>query len=536
MRKFFSQLKSSPSDDRHPKAEDTFQKQYQSDGSLTLTPPSRQDILRYRLQHGVNLGGVFVLERWLFGSLFHPHAKGGSELDAVTASIAAVGVDATRTKWEAHWQDALSDADIEFLVKDAGCTSVRVPIGYFTLGGEYCRNTPFEARGIAEVYVNAWAAVRELSVRLERVGIGTLLDFHALPGGANKDEHSGSSSGKAELWHSGRNLKLAKSCLLKMAEEVKVERVRGCIGIQLCNEAEWGAKGLYDFYEDVVQDIAKIDSTIPIYISDAWDLTTAIEWTKRQNRISICANPIIIDTHRYYTFTVSDRSKSPQQIIAQIPNEIEEVAAKSGNVCDHGAVQVVVGEWSCVLDGATWDKAGSNVSRDDLVRQFGISQCRQWRERASGSFFWTAKMDWMDGGEWGFFDMTKKGAINPLQEQALGPSEIRIRLDTARQQLLVSKKKSVDSHVQYWNQICPGQHFEHWRFERGFDQGFEDGTAFFGAMLNEDLGPKAGGKIGALEIWTLKRLRESGNVGEFGWEFEQGFRQGMKAIYTLIDI
>lgn len=30
------------------------------------------------------------------------------------------------------------------MVREARCTSIRLPIGYFTLGEEFCEGTPFE--------------------------------------------------------------------------------------------------------------------------------------------------------------------------------------------------------------------------------------------------------------------------------------------------------------------------------------------------------------------------------------------------------
>jgi alpha-ketoglutarate-dependent taurine dioxygenase len=47
--------------------------------------PTEQDIFRYRYQHGANLGAIFCLERWLFGSMFEESTSGGSEVDAVKA-------------------------------------------------------------------------------------------------------------------------------------------------------------------------------------------------------------------------------------------------------------------------------------------------------------------------------------------------------------------------------------------------------------------------------------------------------------------
>ena len=118
-------------------------------------------------------------------------------------------------------------------------TSIRLPIGYFTLGPAYCNNTPFEK--YADVYVNAWSAVKDLVQRCCSRGIGVLLDMHALPGGANGGDHSGTNSGKPELWGSRKNLDLATRSLLFLAHEAK--GLGGVIGIQIVNESEYNAKG-----------------------------------------------------------------------------------------------------------------------------------------------------------------------------------------------------------------------------------------------------------------------------------------------------
>ena len=59
--------------------------QQQEDTSLAAQLPSPLDIVRYRYHHGVNLGGIFVLEKWLYPSMFDPSAEGDSELDAIIA-------------------------------------------------------------------------------------------------------------------------------------------------------------------------------------------------------------------------------------------------------------------------------------------------------------------------------------------------------------------------------------------------------------------------------------------------------------------
>ncbi|KAL9120789.1 MAG: hypothetical protein Q9187_002654 [Circinaria calcarea] len=499
----------------------------QDNVSSEIRPPTQLDVLRYRYHHGANLGGIFVLEKWLYGSMFEPEAKGGSELDAVSASIAVRGVDATREKWEAHWSSALSDhPDLDFLA--AYCTSVRLPIGFFTLGRFFTAQTPFHGE-IFKVYDNAWAAVKILCSRLHKAGIGTLIDLHALPGGANDQLHSGTSSGKAELWGNSGYLNAARRCVQFIATEVKYGQVPGCIGIQLCNEAEYGARGMYDWYTDVIKELSLLDSSIPVYISDAWDLDTALTWASKHNSTGTSTCPIFVDTHKYYTFSEADKAQSPHQIIARIPSELSEVASRVGDVFGRGATEAVVGEWSCVLDRETWAKVDA-ANRETLLREFGDAQCQQWRKNSAGSFYWTAKMDWMDGGEWGFFEMTKKRTISPPPELLLSFDAVRTRIDQAMQQRESLRTQAYSAHEEYWTRVSPKNYFEHWRYGIGWDLGFSDAQTFFGMRANGSLpGPKMGGdSIGALDGWIRKRAREGGIEGDFAWEWEQGFRQGVR--------
>ncbi len=360
-------------------------------------------------------------------------------------------------------------------------------------------------------------------------GIGTLLDLHALPGGANKDDHGGTSSGKAEFWGNRTNLALATRCLTYVAEEVHQGKVQGCIGIQVCNEAAWGAEGMYEWYTEVVRSIAKIDITTPLFISDASDLNTALSWAANANASDTGLNPVIVDTHKYFTFSEEDRAQSAQQIISRIPTELGEVRAKSGSVVDNGAVQVIIGEWSCVLDGNTWNKS-QDGDKEALVRQFGKVQQDQWRRRSGGAFFWTAKMQWMDGGEWGFFEIMKKGTVVPPEELVLSFEDVREKIARAQQVRAEKRAQTVGSHIGYWNQTAPGGYFEHWRFEQGWDLGFSDALTFFSMRANGGVqGAQSGGDtIGMLEVWIRKRLLESGQKGKFLWEWEHGFRQGVK--------
>ena len=449
------------------------------------------------------------------------------------SSISAHGTTATCHKWQSHYASALSDCEIAWLAHEAHITTIRLPIGYFTLGPSFTNGTPFSG-SVSEVYNDAWPAVLRLCERLYDAGIGVLLDLHALPGGANDQDHGGTSSKKAELWGNSHHLKLAKRCLCFMAEEVAKGNIQGCMGIELCNEACWDPEGMYEWYEDVVKAIGRVDASIPLYISDGWDLGRAVAWCAGLNKRG-SGNLVAVDTHRYYCFTEEDKMQSPQQIVERVRGELGEVGAACGSVVDKGAVDIVMGEWSCALSGESWGKA-NGADRDESIRAFGRAQGEQWRSRAAGAFFWTAKMDWMDGGEWGLFEMVKRGAVVPPADLTLSFDEVTKRARQAKELKDEKKREATQAHIGYWDSTATGGKFEHWRFEQGWDLGFADAMAFYEmrAKVN-DLGVRTGADtFGALELWITKRLRESRQSGGLIWEWEHGFRQGVSAFEGLV--
>ena len=494
-----------------------------------MQSPTPADITRYRYQYGANLGSVFILERWLSGSMFHETAKGSSELAAVETWIKVEGIDKARLRFETHWKTYVSDSDLDWLRDIARCTTVRLPIGYFTLGPQFCVNTAF--KNVSPVYQNAWPAVKDFVSRCAARGIGVLIDLHGLPGGANAEIHSGTDSGKAELWGNRVNLDLATKCVCFIAQQAHA--MDGVVGIQIVNEAVTGANGMYDWYERVLSELSPADITIPVYISDAWSLNQALQWIQTKNSARAAAsNPVVIDTHLYFCFADQDKQKSPQQITSGIPTTLVELDGEDGNVVDRGAAQVFVGEYSCVLADYSWAKS-QNTQRQQLVCDFGGAQSQRYQSRAGGSTFWTYKMDWMNGGEWGFRQMIEQHSVTTPTFLTLLSSDVHNRISQAQGQEDQRRTTAVTAHCQYWDTTYPG-HYEHWRFEQGWKVGFSDATAFFEARSQRGL--QGGDKIGMLDLWCLKRIRDCGQVVAFTWEFEQGLRQGVRDFYECVGV
>lgn len=462
--------------------------------------------------------------------MFPPSCSGSSELAAVQAWIQQEDIEGATKRFETHWRDYVSDSDLDWLRDVAKCNTIRLPIGYFTLGPKFCERTPFDK--VASVYTSAWSFVKSLVSRCNARGIGTLLDLHGLPGGANSQEHSGTNSARTELWGSSKNLQLATKCACFVVEEAK--GMEGVAGIQIVNEAEADAKGMYEWYAKVLAEVSHVDSTMLIFVSDGWNFDKALIWSQSKNAVQMrpLTNPVVIDTHLYWAFVDADKQKTPQQITYEVQSKLSELDGKEGAVLSHGAAQAIVGEYSCVLTEDSWAKR-HDVPKDQLVREFGNAQSNRYQQRAGGSFFWTYRMDWMSGGEWGFKAQVEQGAITPPLSLTLTPAEIQSRTTGAQSQRDLRRGQTWGTHCKYWDTNFPG-HYEHQRFVDGWDVGFRDATAFFG--MRSARGSTGGDRIGMLDLWCLKRVSESGQSGEFAWEWETGFRQGVRDFYELAGV
>ncbi|EEA27622.1 hypothetical protein EYB25_001393 [Talaromyces marneffei] len=505
------------------------------------SPPTASDIFRYRYQHGANLGSIFVLEKWLHPKMFEKDAQGSSELEAVKQSLKKNGLLATRQKWEHHWQFALTEADLIWLTDTAKCNSIRLPIGHFTLGPHFCKGTPFEGE-TSQVYINAWSAVKDIIKNCHGHGIGVLIDLHALPGGANINAHSGTNTGKAELWTSEHYLKVAKDCIRFVVQEILTDRLSNVIGVELCNEPSRAASSaVFKWYDDVLTMVKTIDPSLPIYIGDCWDLPTAIKYALAKNNLEKASNPIIVDTHKYYTFAAHDHAQAPQQIIERVKTSLGDITKNQGSIASRKTtLAVYIGEYSCTMDGKTWSKVDAE-HRPALTQQFGRAQTNKWQDVTSGSAFWTLKMNWMDGGDWGFKKQVKTGAVVPPRGLTFSFDKIKTKCREANACKEQLRTTALTQHANYWDKKSSSTKYEHRRYERGYDLGFSDAIAFLCSRIEGKLPNTcqvAGGdRIGALELWIGKRMIEAEQLGSsFGWEWEHGYRKGVtdfeKLVYT----
>ncbi|KAI3404560.2 EXG3 [Candida oxycetoniae] len=469
--------------------------------------PSIAQIYQSRLNYGVNFGSSFVLEKWIFHDLF-AETGGDTELDAVSSLVAKNGVNDTRSKFENHWNNFVTSEDWSWLA-DNQVTSIRLPIGYWHVdGGSFTSGFKFEK--FKQVYSNAWTIIKQKYVEVALQNkISVIIDIHGLPGGANNAGHSG-ESGSGDFWSDEKAQVSMAKMMGWIANDLK--SYENIAGIQVDNEAGFAnpAKKQETYYAACISEIRKNNKQVPVIISDGWWPDQWVKWVQDEQGDDGYIG-VVIDDHVYRCFSDADKAKSPQQIIDDLNGDV------LTNLTDNGSgADLMVGEWSCVLDTQSWEKAGGS-NRDDEVKKYGQTQCKLFNERACGSYFWTFKFQSGNGGEWDFKTMTDKGAIQPFSRPTKKPS------DDQFQQALGN---AYNGHVDYWKKQDPNGKYQPELYKDGFSIGWKDADSF--AKFN-------GSRIGRKEALKRARLQEeisSKGSSKYDWEWSQGYDEGVKQFYN----
>lgn len=495
------------------------------------TPPTAEDIFRYRYQHGTNLGSMFVHGPWLSDGASSYDSGGFKELEEVKRSLATKGLEETRLQWEAHWRGALTDLDILWLKDVARCNSIRIPIGFFTLGPVFCTGTDFEGEP-SEVYINCWNILKRLIENCYNHGIGVLIDFQTIPG--SMDQNSQNDSGIADFCASERNWTIATDCVAFIVQEVTFHAMKSVIGVQISSETDWKTCDLRKWYDEVLEITSCVNPPLPIYISDGRNFSEALDYAMVKNRLgaSVGRSPIIVDTHKYYT-TGSYRHMEPEAIISRVHDALPELSTRQGKVCSQGtAVDAYIGQYSCAMGSQTWGHVNPS-ERLALTKAFGQKQSKQWQSRTCGSAFVGYKIHRISGDEWDFVQQVSNGAIPPPPWLAFSRAQVLRKIGQAETQRPHVRRTALSQHS-----ALPDTR-EHQQYALGWNLGFSDALSFFGVLARDIVpgGWNGGEKIGAMELWIRKRMTDIEQLDEkFAEEWENGFRKGVSDFCDFVGI
>ena len=325
-------------------------------------------------KRGVNLGGWFVLEKWMTPSLFDgTDAKNEFEL-----SHNGQG----RARIRNHHNTFITVKDLKWL-KRRGIEVLRVPVGHWTLGGD-------------ERYVDATERLDWLMDTSLSLGFEVLLDLHAAPGAQNRAEHSGSGNTMTNV-HSTKwlNDMSAQDETIEVLVELakRYRHLPHVWGIELLNEPAVDLFGfkLARFYRRAYRAVTKVarpgtrivfsDAYAPLRTSNCFWLMTKKEF------------PVVLDCHVYQVFGASNKKKSFNRHIRQV--SMTKLFLRFLRLQQ----PLVIGEWSAMLPVRT-TAAQTQRYVDAQTHAFNVAEAH---------FFWSYKTE--SEGRWNYRDQAGKELI-----------------------------------------------------------------------------------------------------------------------------
>ena len=394
---------------------------------------------------GVNLGGWLLCEGWMQVTLFE---------GAVLAAGRAEGSDGdggdgeapfpadeyrlcqyiTREAMAEHRSGWITAADLE-QIKRLGLTSVRLPIGYWVLdlGGRRGDGGPPLARkpaapytgnrawiGSAKEYIGPAEEIVDHCLQLcRKVGLSVNLCLHGAPGGQSGEQACGFTDPDWEvgMWDVDGTVRCVEHMARRWGRHVAVD------AITVINEPsdEIPLPQLLAFYERAYAAVRKHSSVgvvLPVYKRDFDGFAQAGFPPQHMNHIAL-------DCHLYQCFGDGWQHETTLEKALE--------CARSGEghwpCLPHLPSPAMVSEWSLRLP--TWDARfpvakdlaaleGGDAALQEVYRQFGRAQIRQFGEHGAGWYFWTWKVDAgvRGGGDgephWDMRECVKRGWLDPL--------------------------------------------------------------------------------------------------------------------------
>ncbi|RDL35174.1 uncharacterized protein BP5553_07105 [Venustampulla echinocandica] len=380
-----------------------------SSSSAVASPKVLANTSSIPFLRGVNLGGWFILEKWMNSDVFtgaFSEATDQFTFDAIPGAEDAL---------EKHWSTYFTESDIQDLAA-TGINALRIPIGYWA----FDNSNSHYIKG-ADVYLEKaidWA---------RNAGMKVWVDCHGSPGSQNGHDHSG-KIGSVD-WQEDANRKQSISVLETMASKYgSAEYADVVVGLELTNEpladSTHSLSEIQEWTEEAYAAVkaASSNPNMVITIHDAFQGPE--KWADVVQNLG--PGSFGIDTHMYQLFSDEDN------LLTQ-PQHITKACGWASSLATSNAITpTYTGEWSGITnvclnpDGSTiaghtcWESGCRCLSdpyetwSDDMIalmRRYVEAQLDVFEQSTSGYFVWSAK----GPGSWSFLEGVKKGTFpNPV--------------------------------------------------------------------------------------------------------------------------
>jgi len=329
----------------------------------------------------VNLGGWFVLEKWMRPSLFneYPNIPMRCETSFVLNHPNALSA------LEAHWQSWITKDDIIWL-KNQGIEVVRIPIPWWLFPEKYVFPYP---------YHTPIKYLDQAMDMIHEVGLKVMLDLHTAPGSQNGFDNGG-IDGVLTWHHDSKNIEVTLDVLEDIAKRYKDHPALH--SLQVLNEPHWTIDMalMQDFYVRAYHRLRNVlHKSTYIVFHDSFRFEP---W-----KAFFTANPmenVILDTHRYQCFGDHFTKLSADEFLAFPATIVAEMKDMET------VVPVIVGEWS--LGAKQYE---FNGTRDEFERRFALAQLEAYNQ-VSGWVFWSYKIAEYHSG-WNFRSLVERQILKP---------------------------------------------------------------------------------------------------------------------------
>jgi glucan 1,3-beta-glucosidase len=323
---------------------------------------------------GVNLGGWFVLERWMSEPLFKEHNVVGND--------ETVFVEQVKNKEEIlqkHYETFITKDDIVWL-KEQGVNLVRLPIPWWLYGeGIYVRSVEYIDKAIA------W---------FEEIGIDFMLDLHTAPGCQNGFDNGG-IEGVLEWPNDVKNIEKTIEILVEVTKRYQGLKHFHSIGVLNEPFLTVDIDIVKQFYVDSYNQIREVDKDVYIVFHDSFRIHEFVEFFKKGT-----FDRVILDAHIYQYF-----SKTLAEM--GIEGHMNLAHNRQNRLCEIAQyVPIIIGEWSLGLHKNT-EITDDNF--EDVLAQYSTAQLKGM-DMCMGHIFWSYKIKG-DRIGWDFRDLVDKGII-----------------------------------------------------------------------------------------------------------------------------
>ncbi|KAI1785382.1 glycoside hydrolase [Ganoderma leucocontextum] len=350
--------------------------------------------------HGVNLGGLFVLEPFISPALFeqNPHV-----VDEWTLSAALLRKGQLQQVLEEHYSTFITEEDIAEIA-GAGLNWIRVPIPFWAVEAWDDVGVDVAGQKVSEPFLPkiCWKYIVRVLQWARKYGLRVLLDLHTVPGSQNGYNHSGKYgsinwlNGVMGLANAQRTLDIVRS-IVEFASQPEWQSVIMMVGV--VNEPYLPAVGqeqLQSFYYEaykMIRDITGVgEGKGPMIIyHDGFDTL------ERWGGFLTGADRIAIDTHVYFAFG-GNANREPVNVTAEGGDGTMMGGPWPKRACDSWGPSV-----------ATSRKAFGISIAGEFSN--AINDCGQWVLGVDRpSYYGPGEDYWEDASRWS--QETKQGLLN----------------------------------------------------------------------------------------------------------------------------